>query len=83
VQREYKTEQATGIESETRLDKRDFGKRSDSGNAAYGQPVFEIKKSSITNSMTGGKLKTFDIGIIESESQIVSPFNARNDPRSI
>ena len=83
MQREYKTEQATGIESETRLDKRHFGKRSDSGNAAYGQPVFDIKKSSIANSRIGGKLKTFDIGINEPESQIVSPFNARHDPRSI
>ena len=83
MQREYKTEQATGIESETRLDKGLFGKRSDSGNAAYGQPVFDIKKSSIANSGIGGKLKTFDIGINEPESQIVSPFNARHDPRSI
>lgn len=62
MQREYKTEQETGIESETRPDKRHFGKRSDSRNAAYGKPVFEIKKSSIANSRIGGKLKTFDIG---------------------
>ena len=83
MQTEYKTEQATGIESVTRLDKGHFGKRSDSGNETYGQPVFDIKKSSIADSRIGGKLKTFDIGINEPESQIVSPFNARNDPRSI
>jgi hypothetical protein len=56
---------------------------SDSGNPACGQPVFETKKSSIADSKRGGKLKTFNIGIDKTESQIASSFNSRIDPRPI
>lgn len=55
----------------------------DSGSAACGQPVFEIKKSSTAGPKGDGKLKTFDIGFDKTESQIASPFNTRIDPRPI